>query len=301
MSTPSCFRSLTELRLRAATELIVAVRFGFFGCAFFGRAFSGRGEPVLPCGPLSSVQLGGTTGAVIDVARPEGQIAARRYGKGLPQEMRGSRESFSGTDMIAGVAGMSRGMQGPRPRPHPPHDASGRTDMPRWTRATGLSLLCAATVFPAAACTTSHPDARQAAQPRHSSSARPATATSAPSTAHPSAQTPPELDVSETLAGRQESTSGNASVAYSRGRKGQTLIIAVRCQGEGKIKVAVRPVNVSFSQPCVADESSTNFNEVDLTGADRDGVASVEAPSAVRWSMTIGHGAPVQEEPPEEG
>ncbi|MFC8364548.1 hypothetical protein ACFUIY_32335 [Streptomyces griseorubiginosus] len=114
-------------------------------------------------------------------------------------------------------------------------------------------------------------------------------------------QTPPELDVSETLAGRQEVTSGNASVAYSKGKKGQALIIAVRCQGEGKIRVVVRPVHVSFSQPCVADESSTISNEVDLTGADRDGVASVEAPSAVRWSMTIGRGAPVQAESPEEG
>ena len=173
--------------------------------------------------------------------------------------------------------------------------------MPRWHRATGLGLLCVATVFPAAGCTTAHPDTRQAAQPRHSSSARPATATSAPSTAQPSVQTPPELDVSETLAGRQESTSGGASVAFSKGRKGQTLIIAVRCQGEGKIKVAVRPVQVSFSQPCVADESSTNYNAVDLTGADRGGVASVEAPSGVRWSMTIGHGAPVRAESPEGG
>ncbi len=174
--------------------------------------------------------------------------------------------------------------------------------MPRWTRATGLSLLCAAMIVPAAACTTDHPDAaRQAAQPRHSSPAVPATATSAPSTAQPPVQTPPELDVSETLAGRQEMISGGASLAFSKGRKGQTLIIAVRCQGEGKIKVAVRSVHVSFSQPCVADESSTVQNEVALPGADRGGVVSVEAPSAVRWSMTIGHGAPVQEEPPEQG
>ncbi|WP_266388696.1 hypothetical protein [Streptomyces canus] len=112
---------------------------------------------------------------------------------------------------------------------------------------------------------------------------------------------PPELDADETLAGRQEMTSGNASIAYSKGRKGDALIVAVSCQGEGKIKVVVRSVHVSFSQPCVADKNSTNHNQVDLTGADRNGVASVEAPSAVRWSMTIGHGAPVQEESPEEG
>lgn len=96
-------------------------------------------------------------------------------------------------------------------------------------------------------------------------------------------------------------TRGGATIAYTKGRKGEALIVAVRCQGEGKIKVAVRSVHVSFSQPCVAGESSTIQNEVHLTGSDRDGVVSVEAPSSVRWSMTIGHGAPVQEEPLEEG
>lgn len=173
--------------------------------------------------------------------------------------------------------------------------------MPRRTRAAGLSLLCAAMAFPVAACTTDHPDTRQAPQPRQSPSPSPATATAAPNTARPSVLKPPELDADETLAGRQEMTSGNASIAYSKGRKGDALIVAVSCQGEGKIKVVVRSVHVSFSQPCVADKNSTNHNQVDLTGADRNGVASVEAPSAVRWSMTIGHGAPVQEESPEEG
>ncbi|MGC0338273.1 hypothetical protein [Streptomyces sp. SLBN-8D4] len=173
--------------------------------------------------------------------------------------------------------------------------------MPRWTRATGLSLLCAAMAFPAAACTTDHPESKQVTQPRHSSSPSPATASAAPSTAQPSVQKPPELDEGETLAGRQEMTNGNAGIAYSKGGKGDALIVAVSCQGEGKIKVVVRSVHVSFSQPCVADKVSTIQNQVDLTGADRDGVASVEAPSAVRWSMTIGHGAPVQEESPEDG
>lgn len=58
---------------------------------------------------------------------------------------------------------------------------------------------------------------------------------------------PPELDADETLAGRQEMTSGNASIAYSKGRKGDALIVAVSCQGEGKIKVVVRSVHVSFT------------------------------------------------------
>lgn len=171
--------------------------------------------------------------------------------------------------------------------------------MPRRTRAAGLSLLCAAMAFPLAACTSDHSDTRQASQPWRSPSPRPATATAAPNTARPFVMKPPELDADETLAGRQEMTSGNASIAYSKGRKGDALIVAVSCQGKGKIKVVVRSVHVSFSQPCVADKNSTNYNQVDLTGADRNGVASVEAPSAVRWSMTIGHGAPVHEESPE--
>lgn len=173
--------------------------------------------------------------------------------------------------------------------------------MPRRIRAAGLSLLCAAMAFPVVACTTDHPDTRRATQPLHSSSPSPATATAAPITAQPSVQKPPELDDGETLAGRQEVTSGNASVAYSKGRKGDALIVAVRCRGEGKIKVVVRSVHTSFSQPCVADKISTIHNQVALAGADRGGVVSVEAPSAVRWSMTIGHGAPVQEESPEGG
>lgn len=165
----------------------------------------------------------------------------------------------------------------------------------------GLSLLCAAMIFPVAACTTDHPDAGQATQPLLSSSSSPATAIAAPITTQPSVQKPPELDNGEALAGRQEMTSGNAGIAYSKGKAGDALIVSVRCQGEGKIKVVVRSVRVSFPLECVADEVSTFSNQMAVTGADRDGVVSVEAPSAVRWSMTIGHGAPAQEEPPGDG
>ncbi|MFI1291463.1 hypothetical protein ACH4VM_23860 [Streptomyces sp. NPDC020792] len=155
-------------------------------------------------------------------------------------------------------------------------------------------------VFPVAACTTDHPDAG-ATQPLRSSSSGPAPAIAAPITTRPSAQKPPELDNGEALAGRQEVTSGNAGIAYSKGKEGDALIVSVRCQGEGKIKVVVRSVRVSFPLECVADEVSTFSDQMAVTGADRDGVVSVEAPSAVRWSMTIGHGAPAQEEPPEDG
>lgn len=55
-----------------------------------------------------------------------------------------------------------------------------------------------------------------------------------------------ELDDAETVAGRQGVTRGGGSFEFSAGEKGDTLVIAVRCQGEGKIKLSVQPVNVAF-------------------------------------------------------
>ncbi|MFF0855501.1 hypothetical protein ACFYVM_31300 [Streptomyces sp. NPDC003280] len=111
-------------------------------------------------------------------------------------------------------------------------------------------------------------------------------------------QKPPELDADETLAGRRKVTTGNASLAFSKGKKGDALIVAVRCQGAGKIKVAVRSVHVTFPLECLADQVSTTYNQVGVGGVDRSGVVSVEAPSSVRWSMTIGRGEPAPEETP---
>ncbi|MES4886808.1 hypothetical protein [Streptomyces sp. NPDC096012] len=111
----------------------------------------------------------------------------------------------------------------------------------------------------------------------------------------------PELDDGETLAGRQNVTNGNAHIAFSKGKKSDALIVAVRCQGTGKIKVAVQSVHVSFPLECVANEVNTTYNQVAVTGVERSGVVSVEAPSVVRWSMTIGRGPAAQEETPGAG
>ncbi|WP_316748296.1 hypothetical protein [Streptomyces herbicida] len=151
---------------------------------------------------------------------------------------------------------------------------------------------------PVAACTSDHSDTKGPSQPTRSSEPGSATVTASPSTTQPPVQKPPELDDDETLAGRQSVTNGNASIEFRKGKKGDALIVAVRCQGAGKIKVAVRSVHVSFPLECLAGEVSTTYNQVAIGGVDRSGVVSVEAPSAVRWSMTIGRGAPAQEESP---
>ncbi|MFI5549484.1 hypothetical protein [Streptomyces sp. NPDC051738] len=101
---------------------------------------------------------------------------------------------------------------------------------------------------------------------------------------------PPELDATETVAAEQGETHGNRSFEFGKGKKGDALIVAVRCQGKGTINVTVRPLAFSFPLECLDSEVSTIQNQVDIAGADDKGTVSVEAPTTVRWSMTIGHG-----------
>ncbi|MET8580466.1 hypothetical protein ABZX39_06170 [Streptomyces collinus] len=115
-----------------------------------------------------------------------------------------------------------------------------------------------------------------------------ATAPAGTSAARPLFHRAPELDLDETLAGRQEPMTGNASFTFTKGRKGDTLILAVRCQGEGRVEVTVRPVHVAFALRCPADRADTVYHQVRVTGTARGGTASVQAPSTVRWSMTVG-------------
>ncbi|MFD8376120.1 hypothetical protein ACFV2Z_36135 [Streptomyces sp. NPDC059688] len=162
---------------------------------------------------------------------------------------------------------------------------------------TGLSMACVALLVPLAACSTDHSEAKKSSQPTRSTGPS-ATVSLVPGTSGPGVHEPPKLDADETLAGRQQVTGGNATVAYRKGRKGDALILAVRCQGPGRIKATVRSVHVSFSLDCPAGQVSTTYNQVGIGRVDRGGVVSVEAPSAVRWSVTIGRGAPAEVESP---
>lgn len=112
----------------------------------------------------------------------------------------------------------------------------------------------------------------------------------------------PELDDSETVVARHGETRGGGTFEFGEGEKGDALIIAVRCQGKGEIEVSVKPVNVGFTLECVDSEASTStstYNQVSVAGVEKKGTVSVQAPSSVRWSMTIGRGEPEQAEAPE--
>ncbi|MFC9282379.1 hypothetical protein [Streptomyces collinus] len=168
-----------------------------------------------------------------------------------------------------------------------------------------LGLACAALLT---GCATDHatdagkppsptgpPTPSPAATTTGTTTAGTATAGTAPasaSAARPLFHRAPELDPDEILAGRREPITGGASFAFTGGRKGDTLILALRCQGEGRVEATVRPVHVAFSLRCPADRADTVYHQVRVTGTARGGTASVQAPSTVRWSMTIGRTRP---------
>ncbi|MFJ8802887.1 hypothetical protein [Streptomyces sp. NPDC102487] len=145
-------------------------------------------------------------------------------------------------------------------------------------------------------CLSGHDDNEASSATRSSEPSAQAAPT--PSSTKPAVRQPPELDAGEMLGGRQKATSGNAALAFSKGRKGDALIVAVRCQGAGKVRVAVRSVHISFLLECEAGEVSTTYNQVVVKGVEHGGVVSVKASSAVHWSMTIGRGTPAEEESP---
>lgn len=167
-----------------------------------------------------------------------------------------------------------------------------------WRTRAVPSVACAAALLSIAACTASQAEQAGRSTPTPGPvTPGGATAATGPGAAEPSLRKPPELEPDTSLAGRQEVTTGNARVPYRSGKKGDALTVAVSCQGEGKITVVVRPVHASFPLQCAAPRIATISNQFAVSGAERGGAVSVEASSAVHWSMTIGRGAPAEAEP----
>lgn len=169
--------------------------------------------------------------------------------------------------------------------------------------------LATAVLTLAVACGADRTDAASAPEPAPPGTTAPATSPSPgrdtaphsdPDLYSDSVKSPPKLDDSETVAGRQGETRGGGTFEFGEGEKGDALIIAVRCQGKGEIKVSVKPVNVGFPLECVDGEAgtttSTTYNQVGVAGVEKKGTVSVLAPSSVRWSMTIGRGKPAEAE-----
>jgi hypothetical protein len=159
--------------------------------------------------------------------------------------------------------------------------------MARTRGAAWLLLLLAAT-----ACTSS----------QDAEGASPVTSTPVQASTPPTRQavlvTAPQLDegLGEIRAGQRAATRGNASFDYVGGERGKALIVAVSCQGGGKITVEVPVVDVSFPLECPAGEPSVTYNQFAFKAAYKAGTVSVTAPSTVTWSVTVGRGDGAEEE-----
>ncbi|MEU0337259.1 hypothetical protein [Streptomyces sp. NPDC006193] len=145
----------------------------------------------------------------------------------------------------------------------------------------------------AAGCTSSDGDAPDA---RHTSSA---------STASSSAQSPspdradhipgesvtkaPTLPDGEVVA-KAVNAAGNRELDIKGGLKAGPLSIMVNCQGEGEMAILVQQVGLSFRLKCDAGGVSSTYNQLNLKHTRKQGTVSVQAPSGVRWALTVGRG-----------
>ncbi|MFF9913364.1 hypothetical protein [Streptomyces sp. NPDC013457] len=81
---------------------------------------------------------------------------------------------------------------------------------------------------------------------------------------------------------------GNREIPLKEGVKKGPLGIMVACQGKGTINVSFTPAGLSFPLKCVDGEVSNTYNQIELKH-DRDSASiNVQAPSSVRWAMSVG-------------
>ncbi|MEV6406506.1 hypothetical protein AB0M58_26690 [Streptomyces bobili] len=166
-------------------------------------------------------------------------------------------------------------------------------------RLSTLKVLFAALLIPAvAACTQEHTGAA-----KKPSSSAPTSVSSTTESANPnpnglSASVPPELDDGETLAARHGNLRGNHQLHFAKGKKGDALIVAVRCQGKGELNVEIKNLHSSFPLECIDKEVSETYNLLNVKGAEAEGDIFVRTSPTVRWSLTVGRGTPPEEEEP---
>ncbi|MFD6415783.1 hypothetical protein [Streptomyces sp. NPDC060194] len=138
-----------------------------------------------------------------------------------------------------------------------------------------------------AACTSGAPDSAPPA-PRS-----PWPASSGPATVAPPAESPVavgEPDLGETFVAGLSDMQGDGAFAFDAGRRGEALIVAYRCLGPGELTVEVRPTGMVRSVPCTGQEVADERDVVDVEGVQAAGRVYVQAPSTVRWAVSVGRG-----------
>ncbi|MFG3498725.1 hypothetical protein [Streptomyces sp. NPDC047928] len=104
----------------------------------------------------------------------------------------------------------------------------------------------------------------------------------------------PDLEPNETVIVSQPQTSGSRALEFPAGTRGDALIVSLDCEGPGTVRVTLRPLGTAFPVTCTPGEVTGTHQQIAVPGAHREGVVSVEAPSDVRWSLTVGRGEPAR-------
>ncbi|MEU4068321.1 hypothetical protein AB0F25_39015 [Streptomyces wedmorensis] len=102
-----------------------------------------------------------------------------------------------------------------------------------------------------------------------------------------SVTTPPKLPDGKTLAA-VANVQGNMEIPLKGGVREASLSIMVSCQGKGTVTVTYAPSGLSFPLKCVEGMVSTTYNQIDLKHKRESASVSVQAPSSVRWAVSVG-------------
>ncbi|GHH82158.1 hypothetical protein GCM10017771_05600 [Streptomyces capitiformicae] len=97
----------------------------------------------------------------------------------------------------------------------------------------------------------------------------------------------PKLPGGQVLASA-EGRSGNAVLAVKDPLEKGALAIMVKCEGEGRLTVTLKPAGVRFPLECVDGEVSTTYNQVELKRSRESASIEVAARSTVSWALTAG-------------
>ncbi|MEU1272508.1 hypothetical protein [Streptomyces sp. NPDC005799] len=159
-------------------------------------------------------------------------------------------------------------------------------------RAARLAASTVAVVLAATGCGFGHHDSTSADNTARVVKASPA-AVSPDATRDPyaaSVDKPPKL-ASDGITALVSGSHLKGSVIYpipGRVRAGEALVIAVNCQGPGRLDAEVRAVGMSFSLPCEKDTVLPALNEFQMDSSHSLGSLRFTAKPDVMWSFTVG-------------
>ncbi|POX54854.1 hypothetical protein [Streptomyces sp. Ru72] len=167
-------------------------------------------------------------------------------------------------------------------------------------RLTGCALIAA---LAAAGCTSGHHGGTTASHPARTTTTPPTTATvgASPDPHAPSVAKAPEIasdGITALASGTQ--VKGDAVYEIPGGIKaGQTLAIAIDCEGPGRLTVEVQPTSLSFPLLREKGKVLSTMNEIHMSRSRSSGSLRFTSEPDVTWSFAVGWdpNPPQQQEP----